>query len=243
MLGEWWHTYCATMQINKDFAGGVVDGFTTNPIPPASSRQPRRQADKILLDQQEAIISSNEAAFLPIGQALNLIKARDLQKVNDPNLSFNDYCNRRWGFGAKYAYKLINAYECVANLKKALVPKGVAVFPTCEAQVRPLTKFLPAKQVEIWAALVENADGANITAAAVEETVSSPSETDANTSNDSTTEEEENAKSKAKKDHRKIVAIGKLVAKVQEIEPAKLSVEKLKAIVDKIAELLKEDES
>jgi hypothetical protein len=198
-------------------------------------------ADKILFQQQESIISSNEAAFLQIGQALSLIKAKDLQKVNDPNLSFADYCNRRWGYGDKYSYKLIAAFECISRLKGALTPKGVTAFPTCEAQVRPLTKLDSEKQIEVWAAIVEDADNKTITAATVEEVVANLSGT-ASDSTPAAEADEEDATVQAKAEHRKLVAIGKLVAKVQEIEPAKLSVEKLKAIVDKIAELLKEDE-
>jgi hypothetical protein len=67
--------------------------------------------------------------------------------VLEPKLTFERYCEEKWGFGQAYAYRLIRGYECVKNLKVHLAPQGVTVFPTNEAQVRPLTSLPPKEQV------------------------------------------------------------------------------------------------
>jgi len=123
-------------------------------------------ADKVLLETQERVIEKYLGAFLLVGEALSIIKGRDLQRMLDPNLTFDQYCSKKWGFGEAYAYRLISGYECVKNLKDVMAPQGVVVFPTNEAQVRPLTSLPSKDQVKAWSQVLRKADG-NVTATLV----------------------------------------------------------------------------
>jgi hypothetical protein len=124
------------------------------------------EADKALLETQESVIAKYIGAFLLVGEALAIIKGRELQRILDPKLTFDEYCSKKWGFGQAYAYRLISGYECVANLRDSLAPQGVTVFPTNEAQVRPLTSLPPKDQVKAWSQVLKKAEG-NVTATLV----------------------------------------------------------------------------
>lgn len=201
------------------------------------------EADKELFQQQESLITTNESAFLVIGQALSVIKAKDLHKVIYPQLTFKEYCNHRWGWGDKYAYKIISAYECVSRLKKALGPKGITIFPTCEAQVRPLTKLKEDEQIKYWSEIVDDADGKTITALMIEEAVDGHSDTatSADTAAVLADKADKEQKEQVKAAIKKLTAISKLVTKVKEMNLSDLSATKFKEIIDKIAHLLGEE--
>jgi len=124
------------------------------------------EADKVLLEAQESVIEKYLGAFLLVGEALSIIKGRELQRMLDPKLTFDEYCSKKWGFGQAYAYRLISGYDCVKNLKDVMIPQGVTVFPTNEAQVRPLTSLSPENQVKAWDQILKKADG-NVTATLV----------------------------------------------------------------------------
>ena len=189
--------------------------------------------DKGLLEKQESVIASNIGAFLLIGEALSVIKGRDLQKVSDPNLTFDQYCSNKWGFGQAYAYRLISGFECVKHLREVLSLKGVILFPANEAQVRPLTNLSPEEQVEAWSAVLKKAKGGGITAAMVDEAV--------------TGEPEKSGKSKAAKDprvaaakaeHKKLRTIAKLVGNALKVKPEKRNLKRLTTLLVKIQKLV-----
>jgi hypothetical protein len=189
-------------------------------------------ADKVLLQTQEQVIASNVGAFLRLGEALSVIKSRNLQKITDPNLKFEDYCSSKWGFGQAYAYKLIAAYQCSKHLQDTMAPNGVTAFPSNEAQVRPLTKLEKTDQVKAWSAVLQKANGGTITAAMVEEVVGDEeSGSDTKTTTD--------AKAAAGKAARKTLsAIAKLVEKAMQMDPAEINIKKLQFIIEKIEKLL-----
>ena len=203
--------------------------------------------DKAMLQNQEKVIAANVGAFLVLGEALSMIKSRNLQKITDPNLTFEDYCSLKWGFGQAYAYRLIGAYECVTHLKTAMVPNGVSAFPTNEAQVRPLTNLKPDEQVKVWAAVLKKANGGVVTAAIVQDVVKSVGEklTTTETTTDDETEVETavNHKSDAKAAagkaaRRKLVAISKVINQVKKTDLTTLSPQKFREFIDKIEKLL-----
>ncbi len=195
--------------------------------------------DKKKFEQCKLTIKDNLSGFLKIGEALTIIQKRELQKIIDAKLKFDDFCEQL-GFGKAYGYRNMKAYECVEHLKAALGPNGVTLFPTNEAQVRPLTKLEPAEQVKIWSAVLKKAAGGTITAALVEELAGGGSSSKTNDAPAAKTDAKD-AKAQAKKakaEHKALVAIGKLVEKAKLIDTAELNLKKLKDILDKIEALL-----
>jgi hypothetical protein len=194
--------------------------------------------DKALLEKQEGVIASNIGAFLVLGEALSIIKGRDLQKITDPNLTFDEYCTKKWGFGKTYAYRLIGGYDCVDNLKDHLAPNGVTLFPANEAQVRPLTSLLPGEQVKAWSAVLKKANGGGVTAAMVEEVLEETAGKPAKSYRKSKTGD-----ANAKAELKKLKTITRLVEKALEIDPAERTIKKLSDVLIKIQELLAGEES
>jgi hypothetical protein len=194
-------------------------------------------ADKALLEKQESVIASNIGAFLLLGGALAIIKGRELQRILDPKLTFDQYCSNKWGFGQAYAYRLISAYDCVKNLKGTLAPKGVTVFPTNEAQVRPLTSLLPADQAKAWAKVVKTAGTSVVTATLVSNIVHGSSAKKADKTATVTT----TSAAGPSAEQQTLVKIAKLVGTALRITPKKRTISKLSAVLEKIQDLLDEE--
>jgi hypothetical protein len=190
-------------------------------------------ADRVLFEAQEDVIAKYIGAFLLVGEALAVIKGRELQRIWNPKLTFDEYCSKKWGFGATYAYRLISGYECVQNLKDQMAPQGVAVFPTNEAQVRPLTSLLPKDQVKAWSQVLKKADG-NVTATLVFNIVKGVSAK----KSDKTTAGKEASGAGAEAEQKKLNAIAKLVEKALSVKPAKRSIKGLSEVLEKIQGLL-----
>jgi len=193
--------------------------------------------DKAALEKQEGVIASNIGAFLLIGEALSIIKERDLYKITEPTLDFDAYCAKKWGFGEKYAYRLIKSYKCVKHLKEQLGDHGVTLYPTNEAQVRDLAGLKPEEQVKTWSAVLKKANGGGITAALVEEVLTGKG---AKASKSEATAETKTAD--AKTEHKKLKTIARLVEKAKQIDAEELNFKKFKELLDKIEELLNDDE-
>lgn len=190
--------------------------------------------DRTLLETQEGVIASNIGAFLSIGEALSLIKGRGLHKITEPDLTFEQYCSKRWGFGDKYAYRLINGFDCVANLKAQMTPNNVTVFPTNEAQVRPLTSLpSPKDQVKAWDLVLKKAKGDSITAAMVEAVVARL------TSKSVKPLKKAPKKAAAEVEQRKLKAIKDLVAEAKKFPKAKVNAKQWKGFLIKLEKLLK----
>jgi len=189
--------------------------------------------DKALLLKLEGVIAANIGAFLRLGEALAIIKGRELQRVLEPKLTFERYCEEKWGFGQSYAYRLIRGYECVKNLRDNLAPKGVKVFPTNEAQVRPLASLPPEDQVKIWSRVLKEADGA-VTAVLVENIAHG---TAANKAAKAAAVESP-TKTEASAEYNKLKAIAKLVEKALSDKPTRRSIKKLSAVLMRIQDLL-----
>jgi hypothetical protein len=194
------------------------------------------EADKVLLETQERVIEKYLGAFLLVGEALAIIKGRDLQRMLDPKLTFDEYCSKKWGFGEAYAYRLISGYECVKNLKDNLAPQGVTVFPTNEAQVRPLTSLPPKDQVKAWLQILKKADG-NVTATLVFNIVKGASAK----KSDKTSTTKPTSDAGASAEQKTLIKIAKLVADALRITPKKRTASKLSAVLVQIQGLLGEN--
>ena len=84
---------------------------------------------------------------------------RDLRTIRDerlyPDKTFETYCQRRWEFSRGRAYHLIAAAETVDNLST----NAQETVDIKEGTIRPLVKFRPEEQREIWDEAEEAADG------------------------------------------------------------------------------------
>lgn len=190
-------------------------------------------ADKVLLETQEGVIAKYIGAFLLVGEALAIIKGRELQRILNPKLTFDEYCSKKWGFGQTYAYRLISGYECVQNLKDHMTPRGITVFPTNEAQVRPLTSLPAKEQVKAWDQVLKKADG-NVTATLVYNIVKGASAKKA----DKTSASEKASGAEANAEQKKLKAIARLVEKALSVKPAKRSIKGLSEVLVRIQGLL-----
>jgi hypothetical protein len=193
-------------------------------------------ADKVLLEAQESVIEKYLGAFLLVGEALSIIKGRELQRMLDPKLTFDEYCSKKWGFGQTYAYRLISGYDCVKNLKDVMAPQVITVFPTNEAQVRPLTSLPPKDQVKAWTQVLKKADG-NVTATLVFNIVKGVSGKKPGKSGAG----EEAGKAGANAEQDTLMEIVGLVEKALKVTPSKRTVKRLSAVLEQILDLLTDD--
>ena len=118
------------------------------------------------LAELEEIIERHQRGFFLAGTALAKIK--EGKKYKDAGYkTFEDYCDKRWGFSRVHAHRLMTAVEITQNL----LPTG-NIIPTAESQIRPLTAIKePEKQREVWKEAVKKAPGGKVTAKAVTKAV------------------------------------------------------------------------
>ncbi|WP_028319615.1 hypothetical protein [Desulfobulbus elongatus] len=148
-----------------------------------TTEQPLSQREAKLLAELEAVIDTNMRGFVPVGLALKEIRDQRLYRINYP--IFEDYLLREWDMTKKHGYRLIEAADVHTNLKALLEEKvshgtlssshenvnhGAQIIedllPQNERQARPLTKYTPEKQRQIWLQVLDKAcaTGARITA-------------------------------------------------------------------------------
>ncbi len=96
-----------------------------------------------------------ERAFYEAGKALQSLRDRRLYRST--HKTFEEYCRDRFGYNRSRSYQFIDAAIVVDNLQGC--PQIVDIFPTREAQVRPLTSLEPDEQREVWQQAVETAGG------------------------------------------------------------------------------------
>lgn len=122
--------------------------------------------EKIRLSQLEERIERGLKGYVEAGEALKQI--RDLRLYREQFDSFEAYCEERWRISRARGYQLIGAAEVVNYLKLSTL---VDTLPTRERQARPLTRLPKPEAAEVWQETVANAQGAEISAAAVEAAV------------------------------------------------------------------------
>ena len=106
----------------------------------------------------EKLIAGNQGSFHEVGKALKEIRDQRLYKAIFFE-TFAAYTKARWDMGKSQAYRLINSYVVVKNLKMS--PIG-DILPANEFQVRPLIQLTPLKQRKVWKDFVNT--GMEITA-------------------------------------------------------------------------------
>jgi len=148
---------------------------TDGPLSPLSSRE------QLLLDQLEAEINSNLKGFKKVGYALTVIRDRALYR--ESHATFEEYCLDKWDIGRPHAYRLIESYEVMENLTLSIGkmspmgdkpnPKNEELLPANERQARPLAKFSPEEQVNIWMTVIDVAHerGCRVTASLVQQCI------------------------------------------------------------------------
>lgn len=122
---------------------------------------PLNEAEKVRLQELEAIVNRGLQTFYEVGKALEEI--RDSKLYRETNKTFEAYCQDKWKIARRTADRYISATKVVENLR----PMGLK-FPNRERQIRPLTNLPTKQQLEIWQKAVEISPDGNPTAKIVE---------------------------------------------------------------------------
>lgn len=113
----------------------------------------------------ESRIARKQNHFWEIGGALKEIRNHRLYKLTLCE-TFAAYTRSRWDMSRSHAHRLIEAYEVIQNLS----PIG-DILPANEAQVRPLVRFEPFEQRNLWKRFL--ASGMEITALNIKKFINS----------------------------------------------------------------------
>lgn len=114
------------------------------------------------LAELEAVIEHGQQTFIEVGLALLAIRDRRLYR-DQGHSTFEDYCQKRWGWQRAHAYRMIDS----AKVAAVLSPMGD--MPETERQARELTPIMrqdPAHVAEVWHE-VKQRFGDDVTAADV----------------------------------------------------------------------------
>jgi hypothetical protein len=115
----------------------------------------------------EERIKAGIQTFVEVGNDLLEIRDSGLYRID--YATFQEYCERRWGWSRQRAYQLISAAEVAGTLEMST---RVDILPSSEKQARPLAKLKdPAERSAAWDEAVTKANGKQPTAAVVEEVV------------------------------------------------------------------------
>ena len=120
------------------------------------------------LSELESTISKNFKAFYVVGCALAEIRADQLYRQTHE--TFEAYCRERFEIARRTAYQYIEASTAMDNVRNCA---QIEYLPANEAQVRPLTRLEPEKQVEAWKEAVTSAPDGHVTAKHVSKVVRS----------------------------------------------------------------------
>lgn len=127
--------------------------------------------EKSDLQSLETTIAKGLRVFYEVGRALAEIRDRKLYRAE--HHTFEDYLEKRWGFGRSQGYQLIKATEVVDSLVNSLsaVADKLSILPENERQARPLAELEPNERIEAWRTAVESAGGNQPTSEQVEAAV------------------------------------------------------------------------
>jgi DNA-binding NarL/FixJ family response regulator len=118
------------------------------------------------LETQERLIEQGIRTFWRVGQALKTVRDKRLYRERYP--TFDQYCQKRWGLGRQYAYRMIDGAAVIEDLS----PIGDSMLPANEAQVRPLTRLKdPEERRTVWREVLAAAPETPVTAALVRRVV------------------------------------------------------------------------
>lgn len=120
------------------------------------------------LENLEVVIEGGLQSFIEVGRALSEIRDGRLYRAS--HMTFEDYCQERWGMSANYAAKHIDAATTVDVIESCT--NGTDL-PKNERQVRPLTRLPESERAAAWKEAVATAPEGKVTAAHVEKVVAS----------------------------------------------------------------------
>lgn len=134
--------------------------------------------EAIEFEQCEEAIQRCADVFDAATQALATI--RDKRLYRERYRTFDEYCERRWGYTRQHTNRLIAAAGVMESLR--MEPKGSKPpaheendpeipLPENERQARPLTQIEPEQRQEVWREVVRTAPEGGVTAAHVEKVV------------------------------------------------------------------------
>lgn len=124
--------------------------LTAEPVPKLSE-----------LEKLERVVREGWEGFRRAALALLEIRDRKLYQAAGYQ-DFKSYCEGRELGGKSHCYRLIDAARIIGRIEKQppVSPKGDAVIPVGERQVRPLNEIKdPDTQVAVWVQAVAEAEG------------------------------------------------------------------------------------
>jgi hypothetical protein len=123
------------------------------------------------LKKSEALIEMGIKTFYNVGR--ELIKIRDQKLYRQDYATFEEYCDKRWGFVARHGNRLMEAATVFNNLEKNRPIGSETPLPTNERQTRALAHVPEADQPAVWQEAVKEAEstGKKVTAELVEKKV------------------------------------------------------------------------
>ena len=110
---------------------------------------PLSQDEARSLAEYEKVVERGVETFVEVGDALEAIRDGKLYRAE--YRTFEEYCQKRWGFCRDYAYKLIRAAEVVENVDNCL--QG----PLTESQARELGRIPEDRRQDVLDWAIENA--------------------------------------------------------------------------------------
>jgi len=107
------------------------------------------------LAELEKVIAKGQKTFVEVGLAL--VEIRDLRLFKREYSSFNEYCQKRWGWEQRYTRYVIAGAEAVKSL-----PEGTRTLVNHEGVARELAKAAPEQRAGVVQRIV--AEGKPVTA-------------------------------------------------------------------------------
>ncbi len=107
------------------------------------------------LAELEKVIAKGQKTFVEVGLAL--VEIRDLRLFKGEYSSFNEYCQKRWGWEQRYTRYVIAGAEAVKSL-----PEGTRTLVNHETTARELAKAAPEQRAGVVQTIV--AEGKPVTA-------------------------------------------------------------------------------
>ena len=98
--------------------------------------------EKTNLQYHEERIEKGKSAFVSV--AASLLAIRDERLYRSEFATFEDYCQKRWGFTRRYADQVIGSAEATKQL-----PADLRTIVLTEGVAREVAKVAPTRRVEV----------------------------------------------------------------------------------------------
>ncbi len=140
--------------------GKLPKSYSVPSVHGATETEALSDDERNRLEENEKKIGEVLLSFIDIGEALYEIRESRLYREGFD--TFEDYSRKRWNFSRQRAYQLIEAAKVADYLSTC-----VAVMPTTEAQVRPLTRLSMNDARAVWKLAEKKAERKDVTVALV----------------------------------------------------------------------------